>query len=362
MAFKKYPKIRRPDHSETDGLFASDDHKLVITEKCDGNNYRVTRDGDDLRFGSRNVDLGTDPDEIGGMFEDVTEYLLDAIRPSDLAAFEENVRDVVELGDDVVVDVVLFGENAVQHTIDDYQWERVPQFQLFDVWVEWSDLDTGERYDGAWLPWLSESEPLTVRYVADLLNLSTVPVVEATTVGEFLDSVDLDEYEVPSSVYRPGEKPAEGVVFRNIDTGVKAKYISEEFAEKMESAKSSSMAGADEPHNHWEFIDQHITKQRIRKNIGKLIERPDNDYDDLEMRMMEDLHLVVWRDVWAEDYEDIISTGWQLDLEELHNKVASKCASHLRELIESDTKSVAVVDPETGTTLDNEASALAGDQ
>lgn len=358
MAFKKYPKVRRPSHSETDSLFASDDHRLVITEKFDGNNYRLCRDGDDLRFGSRNVDLGTDPDEIGGMFEDVTEYLLEMITPSDLAALEEQVRDVAGVSE-ADVDVVLFGENAVQHTIDDYVWEDVPQFQLFDVWAEWSHPDTGERLDGTWLRWQTTKQPLDVQYVAAYLGLETVPVVDVTTVGAFLDRVELDDYTVPSSVYRPGDKPAEGVVFRNVDTGVKAKYISDEFAEKMESAKSSSMAGADDPHDHWEFLDQHVTKQRIRKNIAKLLERPDNDYDELEMRMMEDLHIVVWRDVWAEDYEDIISTTWTLDLDELHNKVASRCATHLRELIESDTKPVAVVDPETGDQLDEEASAMA---
>ena len=358
MAFKKYPKLRRPSHSETDGLFASDDHRLVITEKFDGNNYRLTRDGDDLRFGSRNVDLGTDPDEIGGMFEDVTEYICKRVTPGDLASLEETVRDVAGLSDDVVIDVVLYGENAVQHTIDDYHWDLVPQFQLFDVWAEWSDPDTGERLDGTWLPWRSNQQLLDVEYVASHCDLDIVPVVTSTTVGEFLDSVDLEEYEVPSSIYREHGETAEGVVFRNADTGVKAKYISEEFAEKMESAKSSSMAGADSEYDHWQFVDQHVTKQRIRKNVAKMLEEPDNGYDELEMRLMEDLHLRVWRDVWAEDYEDIIATDWVLDMSELHNKVATKCANHLRELIESGESPVAVVDPGTGAQLDEEATSL----
>ena len=358
MAFKQYPKLRRPSHSETDGLFASDDHRLVITEKTDGNNYRFTRDGDDLRFGSRNVDLGTDPDEIGGMFEDVTEYICDRVTPGDLASLEETVRDVVGLSDGVVIDVVLFGENAVQHTIDDYLWDQMPQFQLFDVWVEWSDPDTGKRLDGVWLPWISDESPVDVQYVAHELLIDTVPVVTSTTVGEFLDSVGVGNYEVPASRYRPGDRPAEGVVFRNVDTGVKAKYISEEFAEKMESAKSSSMTGADSEYDHWQFVDQHVTKQRIRKNVAKMLEEPGNGYDELEMRLMEDLHLRVWRDVWAEDYEDIIATDWVLDMGELHNKVATKCANHLRELIESGESPVAVVDPGTGAQLDEEATTL----
>lgn len=351
MSFLKYPKLRRPSHSSTDGLFQDNADRLCITEKFDGNNYRLTRDGTDLRFGSRNVDLGTDRDEIGGQFADVTDYLLDAIRPGDLAALEENVRDVAVLGDGVAVDVVLFGENAVQHTIDDYQWDDIPQFQLFDVWVEWSDPDTGDRVDGTWLPWIQESEPLTVRYVADLLGIHTVPMVSLTTVGEFRDNGGLEAYEVPASTYRPGDKPAEGVVFRNLDTGVRAKYLSDEFVEMKQDLTGSNTDSGGPETDHDAFCDAHVTNRRIKKNIQKLLTQPDSGYDELSMALMEDLHRRVWHDVWAEDYEEIIATDWILDMDQLHNDTASRCASYLQRLCNADDTPVVAVDPGTGDEL-----------
>lgn len=355
MAFTKYPKVRRPSHSSTDGLFAAESDPLVITEKLDGNNYRFQRDGDSLRFGSRNVDLGTDPDEIGGMFEDVTEYLLENVDVELLADIEDAFANA--LGSDAVT-LTVFGENAVQHTIDEYDWQRMPQYNVFDVYVSYPEHPND---DGRWLSWddsgssvfpllgRTELPPVaTVEEVVASLGLELVPVVEKTSVGGFLDDGGLEEFEVPESTYRLDDGPAEGVVFRNQATGVKAKKISEPFAERHESAKSKNY---DDPNDHQKFITNHVTERRIEKNIAKLIESPETDYDELEMELMEDLHLQVWRDVWAEDYEQIIEETWTLDLDNLHNEVANKCASHLRDLIQAGKTPVAVVDPGRGDLL-----------
>lgn len=325
---KKYPKIRRPGHSNTEGLFRDDDDQLVITEKFDGNNVRVSRDGDELQFGSRNTNLGTDPGGIGGMFDDVTDYLSGVLDADDF----RNLERYTEAGRDV--SVTLFGENAVQHTIKEYVWEEVPQFQLFDIYADPVDGD------GYWFTWD------VVELVANDLGLETVPVVEKTTVGE----IDLDEFEVPESAYRDDGGPAEGVVFRNEDTGVKAKYISDEFAERHNSAKQGKLVDPDD--DSTKLVAKYATRQRIRKNIAKLLEEPDNDYEDLEMELMADLHLKVWRDVWAEEYEEIIATGWTLDLSRTHNLTANKCARVLQDLIQAGESPVTVVEPETGETLD----------
>ncbi len=357
MAFKKFPKIRRPGHSSVDGLFSQASHRFIVTEKFDGNNFRFQRDGDKLRFGSRKCDLGTDPDEIGGMFDDVTEYIVDHIDPEEIRALEE--RWSKQIQDEPDVTFTFFGENAVQHTIDEYNWYEVPQFQLFDIYVEYD----GEN--GEWLQWYIPDETVdddglkefSVESIARELNLWTVPVVEKTTVGEFLDNNDLSEYEVPESFYRGDGGPAEGVVFRNDVTSVKAKYISEEFAERHQSAKQSNLDGVDTEFDHYKFLEDHATSRRIWKNIGKLIEEPDNDYDSMEMEMMTDLHLVVWQDIWSEDYEEIIETGWTLDLDQLHNKVANKCARELRSAIQAGESPVTIIDPETGDVIDEEVAA-----
>jgi len=233
----------------------------------------------------------------------------------------------------------------------------MPQFNLFDVHVDHAD---GE----IWLPWddrpdrdlpplegVMEQQP-TVETIAAVLNLETAPVVEKTTVGKFLDDGGLDTYEVPESTYRLDDGPAEGVVFRNEQTGIKAKRISEPFAERHQSAKSSNYETEDgHTTDHRKFMANHVTKNRIEKNIAKLIESPETEYDELEMPLMSDLHLQVWRDVWAEDYEQIIAQTWTLDLDELHNDVANKCASHLRSLMQANEQPVAAVDPERGELL-----------
>lgn len=350
MAFKKYGKIRRPGHSSVQNLFADESHPFIITEKMDGNNFRFQRDGNELRFGSRKVDLGTDVGEIGGMFDDVSTYLNETIDVDQLRALEDEWSSL--FGSEPDVSFVLFGENAVQHTIDEYDWDLVPQFQLFDVWVQYG----GEN--GEWLPWYSQQTidegdtDFSVKGIADELGIFTVPVVETTVVGEFIDDHGLEDYEVPESVYRDDGGPAEGVVFRNMETGTKAKYISEEFAERHRSAKSKDMdADQSTDFDHHTFLSKHVTNRRIEKNIAKLLEEPDNDYEDLEMRIMADLHIRVWRDVWAEDYEEIIEENWVLDLDQLHNRVANKCAQHLEKLIQSGETPVVTVDPNSGRVL-----------
>jgi hypothetical protein len=338
---KKYPKVRRPGHSSVEQLFASDTDPLVITEKMDGNNFRVTRDdNNELRFGSRNTVLGSDPDDIGGMFDAVSDYIAETVSPEDIARVEQMKALYLDNQDHDRISITLFGENAVEHTISEYEWEQVPQFQLFDVYVEYYKHD--EIVHTEWLPWS------LVEMVAAPLGLETVPVVKQITVGEFLENNDLSEYTVPESVYRSDGGPAEGVVFRNHNTGEKAKYISEEFAERHREAKQGTLKNEGLDHDHGSFMGAHVTDRRIEKNIAKLIEEPDSGYSGLEMEMMEDLHSVVWEDIWAEDYDLIIGENWTLDLDSLHNTVASRCASVLRELIQNNEQPVKSVRTDSG--------------
>lgn len=327
---RKYPKLRRPGHPETDGMFADPDDELVITEKFDGNNFRFCLDVDEgtLRFGSRNCDLGCDVDEIGGMFDDVSDYLADHVGHW---RFDAILNDVDGKADESVENLVMFGENAVEHTIDDYVWGDVPQFQLFDVWVVLKD---GE---GFWLEWDDVIE------YSEALSLHTPPLVERTTVGEFSPS----DFEIPESRYRPTGK-AEGVVIRNVDKRMKAKIISEEFAEKHESAKASTQRSGD----LYKFVDTHATPNRIRKNAHKVVDDPTVEYQALQMEIMEYLPKRVWRDLWEEDLEDIIWESYEIDLGECRSEVSSKCARVLREQIRSREIDVAKVDTETGETVE----------
>lgn len=324
MSFHKYPKVRRPAHPETDGLFAHPDHELVVLEKLDGNNYRITYDQEihAFRHGSRNVDLGRDVDEIGGMFEDVSRYLEETIELSDLAVLCGEVQG----------QVVLYGENAVVHTIKDYQYEEMPQFSLFDIYVDRSDNEG----DSEWLDWD------TIEEIGERFGLETVPVVDRMPVGE----LDPETFEIPTSEYRPNDAVAEGVVFRNTTNQIKAKQISEEFAEKHESAKSKNYDKRSDDVGR--FLTAHATERRIEKNVYDVLGNPEHDYDGLQMEMMEVLVTEVWEDLWEEDLHEIIYEDYELDIAETRSATSSKTARVLRELIRAESRDVPTVNPGTG--------------
>lgn len=316
---RKYPKLRRPGHPETEGLLADQNDELVITEKCDGNNVRFTHDDGELHFGSRNCIIANDPERVDPMFADVVGHVQTVVDAEDL----ESMAKAINHGSGPSCDsVTLFGENAVEHTLE-YRWDEVPQFQLFDVWV---DNDDG----GFWLDWDS------VQTHAGVHGLATVPEVERMDVVDFHPN----DYEIPDSEYRDGV--AEGIVVRNTSNQVRAKIISEEFAEKHKSAKSKNYNETDAD----KLVDQHCTPRRVEKCVQTLLGEPDYDYDAIEMEMMEDLHELVWEDVWAEGWHDIIYTDWEIEFETAHSRVASRTATHLRELMKDQT----VVDPGTGET------------
>lgn len=292
-------------------LFASGDHTLLITEKLDGNNFRATlTDGDELQVGSRNCILGSDLAEIGGQFDAVTDHLSDRV---DIDAWRD-------LEADWRGSLTIFGENAVEHTISEYDWSQVPQFSLFDVWIDpWADDETG-----SWLEWQQ------LCTVADTLDVHTVPVRERTTVDDF----DAETFSVPESLYRPDDGPAEGVVIRNDETGARAKVISDEFAERHGSASSQSFDTRDDDTR--ELVHESVTDRRVDKAIDRLIDDPTTPWDSPAMEMMEELHYEVWFDVWSEDFEEIAFSDWTIDCGDGHSLAAQKTANRLKSRLQFD--------------------------
>lgn len=294
---KRYPKIRRPGHRDTGPLCESG--RITVLEKLDGNNFRFERtESNDLRFGSRRTKLGTEPDGIGGQFDAVTDYLAETVDVSRLAAFER------ELGP-----LVLFGENMVEHTLA-YD-PAAPQFLGFDVW----QADPGR--------FMSFEEAARV---FEAIGLRTVPVVETIDAtafaAEYGTGTDVD-YEIPESAYRDGL--AEGVVLRNDASGVRAKVVASEFHERHESA-------SDEPETDTErLVDRYCTDARIEKAAHRLVD--EGEYEDLQMRMMESLPMAVVDDVFDEEHEEIVRADWEIDMEELRNRVSNRCVPVLEDLV-----------------------------
>lgn len=295
---KQYPKVRRATHRTASDVF--EDGELVVLEKLDGNNFRFWSGEDgSLRFGSRTTKLGGNPDDIGGQFDDVTDFLAERVDRTALADLER------ELGP-----IVCFGENMVEHTLS-YDWERVPQFLGFDVWL--ADQERFADWDHT-------------RDVFETLGVPTVPEVERISADEFPIRRDGDEvivdYEVPSSAYRDGT--AEGVVLRNDDVGGRAKIVTEEFRERHDSASDGPDSDAER------LAERYCTEARVRKAAHRLVD--EGEYDELRMPMMEDLPMTVVEDIWAEEHAEIARTDWILEMPEVHDQVARRCVPVLKKL------------------------------
>ncbi|WP_439026734.1 RNA ligase family protein [Haloarchaeobius sp. DT45] len=295
---KRYPRIRRVGHPDVDDVF--DRGELVVCEKLDGNNFRFRCTAeDDLQFGSRTTKLGTDPDGIGGQFDAVTDYLAETVDREALAAL------VAEHGD-----LVFFGDNMVEHTLE-YDWESVPQFLGFDVW-----LAAEERF--------ASFERAAALF--ETVGLQTVPVVDRLPAEEFAAEYGTGDpsYEVPASQYHDGR--AEGVVIRNETTHQRVKLVSEAFRERHKKPTD------DEPECDEErLVERYCTAGRVRKTAHRLVD--EGEWGELQMRMMEDLPMAVVEDVFAEEHTEILRTDWELDMPTLRNRVSKRCAGKLEEMV-----------------------------
>lgn len=296
---KHYDKIRRIGHPSTDGLFDTNG-KLVIQEKMDGANFRFHIDADgDFTFGSRNVSYENVPDEdIPNDFRPTIEYVVDTINDSQLETSVEQFGPLT-----------IFGESMHSHTLE-YEWDSVPRFLGFDVYKHDSD---------AWM------KPETARDVIKLCGLEACPQI---AVVHDVAECDVDEYCPPQSAYRDGN--AEGIVVRNTHTNVRAKYVTEQFAEKHGEANSgeydkTTTSDAERMANRYTGDNN----QRIRKTVHKLV---DEGYT-MEMPLMEQLGPRVIEDIAIEEADEFICENWTVDFHEFRKHINKACVATLKAML-----------------------------
>jgi hypothetical protein len=312
MSLHKYPKIKYP--KETDVEWEERDDVTVL-EKLDGANGRftITDDGEVL-FGSRNVefsDASGEPlpvTEVNDQFKHAVEYLNKIVDPETFH----------ELADER--SITLFGEALHKHRIDYDAWEGnhpevdtdIPNFVLFEVHVS----------NEGFLDWSS------VKKWARELGLTVPKVVSRNK------SVSLEDIRIPSSLYRTYHPDAdsefdrrgsaEGVVLRTTD-GDRSKIVSSSFKEKNISSTDTEDGGTD----YHEFVQTYITRGRVLKKATEL-QYKDKYADHLEMKMMDDLHEIVYTDALeeAEDYTEEEMSEETLSL--LHEQASDKTATLLQ--------------------------------
>lgn len=300
---KKFPSIPRLD--QIDGLEEGD---IVVQEKLDGANFRFTRQGDDIIFGSKNAEFIDEEgkplpvEECNHQFQHAVEYVLDKVDADDLP------RDCP----------VYFGEAMHKHTMS-YDWESIPDFIGFNIY--WEDDDRFAYPE------------LAVGMFRDI-GLASVPVSEKLTADEFYEnyvtSEGIDrEALIPEKEY--GEGRAEGVVLVNHHEGEhnQVKIHSKEFREK---EKTPNTPSKDNPTDTDKLVDTYCTEMRIKKTAHKFLD--EGEWDDLQMEMMADLAPRVIDDIWEEEHTNIAYKNWTIDMADVRSKVSSRCASTLKDMME----------------------------
>lgn len=283
---KKYPKVKRLGDSENDGIL--DSGYIIVKEKMDGANFRFTWDAEEERivFGSRNVEWWNEKD-TDKSFTHAVDYVREQ-------ADKEQLVKQVERFDG---DVVFYGEAMHPHTLE-YQWDDVPSFLGFDVWI-------GSQWDSA-----SDA-------VFEDIGLPSVPIVtegEADDIG--VEYVWEDEVAIPESQYRNG-KP-EGVVIQNTVTGQRAKYRTQEFKEKHGQSSRDDSDGYNASDGR-RLARTYTTEARVLKMIHKYEDRG----RDIEMAVMEDLWRDIFDDIIDEEYDEIFLGNHVIDTKEFRSEVAS---------------------------------------
>lgn len=228
--FKKYPKLKRLNSSETNGILNG---QCWIQEKIDGSNVSIWTEDSEVKIASRKRVL---EDSFNGFKEYVANH--EGIQA--LLKNNPNYR--------------LYGEWLVPHTIR-YNDESYNHFYMFDVTVDRGDglefMDIDMVYE------LAEKYKIKTPHLFAKINNP-----DESSIFKFAGSSLL------------GEK-GEGVVIKNpkfvneFSDSVYAKIVTDEFREKnIEVFGGNSKQSP----NYWEryVANKYITTGRIKKIISKI--------------------------------------------------------------------------------------------
>jgi hypothetical protein len=295
---KKFPKIRYPGDSATDGIL---DGPVVVMEKLDGANFRWRWDDDMLYIGTRNHWYHESDDNIPHAFS----HAIDHIKHS-----SENPQRFE--------DYTFFGEAMHLHSLEyenvDYEVpdkgsaypaDLTPNVFVFDAWD--NEADEWAHYND-------------VMQMTNQMGLTPAPPLEYGDPNEL--SLDVPDESVLGG-------PPEGIVVRRLDGTVRSKKVTDDFKEKNATTFNDAKKAATDA---GEFVATYVTDARVEKHAHKLVD--EGEYDELQMQMMERLPEAVLRDVFAEHGWEILNSSRDLPAEtkdEIRSRASKKCARVLKE-------------------------------
>lgn len=295
MVFHKYIKIRLLGDEENKDLLINPEDDIVIEEKIDGASFRFMRKDDNIIYGSRNQSIGDSTvDSIGGNWKRCV-ILINNL-------FYNNPHKFLE-------GYIYYGECCVKHTMD-YDWEKIPAFLGFDVF----DL----KHD-QFLPY---PEQIFLK-----MKLGFVPIIKTIKAKDLKTLTDDD---VPDSKYAsPSAKDlkAEGIVLKNYNTQVMAKYVRAKFKEKNLEVFGGGKKWAVDDDGR--IVAMYCTNARIDKAVFKLID----EGFKLELKLMEQLPKRVVEDVYEECWKEICHSSWSVNFRNIRKKITARCLNVLKQMI-----------------------------
>ena len=301
--FKTYGKIHQIGKEEVKALLLNPDEEIVIQEKIDGGNFRFYfTEAGELIFGSRTQNLdGTKEGVIAKSFQRVIDHVRKQVETSKL--------DKTKLSH-----LIFYGEACFKHTIT-YDYDKMPPFIGFDVFNTQID-----RYMHSTIAW-GLFEELNLEYVT---IVKTCKASEITVIDDTI--VPIQKYALASAE----DKQAEGVVFKNYNAQLFAKYVRDKFKEKNAHAFGGSpkLNKVDDTDNA-EFIFKYCTNPRIEKIVMKKV----NEGKPLDMTIMGEVIKQTYTDICEEEWREILDSNWKLDFKNIRRGIAPRCRSVLSQMI-----------------------------
>jgi len=301
MEFEKYHKIKILGDDENLNIFTNPDDEIIVEEKIDGANFRfyITKEGI-IVFGSRGQQLTSNEGEdtnVSKNFQRCINFIREKLKDKDLKCY---------------AGLIFYGECCVKHTIN-YDWEKIPPYLGFDIKMN----GQYENYDSK-------------RLMFEALDLPMVPLIGRPKAKQ-CDIID--DKIVPISKYAlesAKDRQAEGIVFKNYERQLFAKYVRDAFKEK-----NSEVFGGNPKYNNelftnnGDFVFKYLANARIEKLIFKFVDegRP------LDMTMMGDLIRQSYIDIIEEEWKEILLSNWTLNFKDIRKKIAVRVRAVLEQVI-----------------------------
>lgn len=337
---KIYPKIPRYDHPVVPAeFFEADD--LLLVEKFDGSSFRFTlyderyadsypeqvaaaADGDgSLVFGTRRQIRGCHRDSldtIDGALHRAVRSLRKGIDTTELRAAHEEFD----------CPVVVYAENMVYSTVDyGFTEQPVPALMGFDL----LPLDTVETMTAKGNPYDETFEGFcSAAMTWDLFERLQVAAVThefafvpATRIDHPEPGFDPGAYTVPESSL--ANVRMEGVVIRSDEQAHRVKILREGFQERNRAQFGMQPDNAETGAEY--VVAKYCTSGRIRSVLRQLIIEEGREFG---LHLNEELYERVVEDIWAENWQELMTLDRSFTPAEIYPLVAKRCIRELRSM------------------------------